>query len=398
MSFFGAARAAQVCHKGRRRLSAIVAIVAVLSVAGFLLSCGGGKQVPQFGQHQNIYVTLPGQGSVLLMQINTITGEITAVAQTPQVGGTSPLGLAELNKSLYVANSGTNTISQFDIATDGSLAQNTPPTQAGAAPHSVIIDPSGKYLLVTNSLSNDVSVFSIDSSSGALTAVPNSPFPIGAGQSGPAEILIPPSGDLAYVSCPGNGTVTAFTFSPSTGQLAQIQGSPYYSGAGASGLATDNAGTHLYVANATAINNPQTTIGNISGYNINQTQGAGYGTLSPITGSPFTSIAGNNPTVLVYATTGNFLFATTAGSNYSVWAFTIDSQTGRLTPTVNSPFSVVAGNLFAVIDNVGGFFYIGSPTGIQGYTYDQNTGQPTVINKSPFSTNGVSPGRMVISP
>ena len=395
MSFLGAARAAQVCHQGRRGLSAIFSIIAV-SVAAFLLSCGGSKSVPKFGQHQNVYVTLPGQGSVLLMQINTITGEITAVAQTPQVAGTSPLGLALSNKSLYVANSAANTVSLFSIAKDGSLSQNTPPTQAGSGPHSVIIDPSGKYLLVTNSLSNDVSVFSIDSSSGALTEVPNSPFPLGTGQSGPGEILIPPSGDLAYVTCSGTGTVTAFTFSSSTGQLALI--STYYSGAGASGLAVDNSGTHLYVANSNAINNPQTSVGNISGYNINQNPGADYGKLSPINGSPFTSIAGNGPTVLVYATTGNFLFATTAGSNYSVWAFTINGTTGQLTSTINSPFSVTAGNLFAIIDNVGGFFYIGSPTGIQGYTYDQNTGEPTVINKSPFSTNGTSPGRIVISP
>ncbi|HTR23357.1 MAG TPA: hypothetical protein VMI10_05190 [Terriglobales bacterium] len=396
MSFLGAARAAQVCQKGRRGLSAIVAIVAVVSVAAFLLSCGGSKPVPKFGQHQNIYVTLPGQGSVLLMQINSITGEITAVAQTPQVGGTSPLGLAQLNKFLYVANSAANTVSLFNIANDGSLSQNTPPTQAGSSPHSAIVDPSGQYLLVTNSVSNDISVYSIDSGSGALTEVPNSPFRVGTGSAGPGEILIPPSGDLVYVTNSGVGTVTAFSFSTSTGQLGLI--STYYSGAGAAGLAVDNTGTHLYVANAIALNNPPTSVGNISAFNIDQTQGADYGKLSPITGSPFTAIAGSGPTVLVYATAGNFLFATTAGSSYSVWAFTVSSKDGSLTPTINSPFSVVSGNLFAIIDNVGGFFYIGSPTGIQGYTYDQNTGQPTVINKSPFSTNGTSPGRMVISP
>ena len=391
MSFLRAAHAALVCKKSLPGTSAVIAVVLL---AAFLLSCSGNKPVPAFGQHQNVYVTLPGQGSVLLMQINSITGEITNIAQTPQVAGTSPNGIALLNKFLYVANSQGNTISLFNIASDGTLSQNSSPTQAGSGPHAVVVDPSGKYLLVTNSFSHDVSVFSIDSGSGALTEVAGSPF---YANTDPSEILIPPSGDLVYVSNPGVGTVTAFTFSSSTGALAPVPGSPYYSGAGASGLAVDSTGTHLYVANSTALNNPPTSVGNISGFNINQTQGATYGTLSPITGSPFTAIAGNGPTALVFAANGNFLFATTAGANYSVWAFSIGSN-GTLTPTINSPFSVTAGNLFALIDSAGGFFYIGSPAGIQGYTYDQNTGQPTVINHSPFSTNGTSPGRMVIAP
>ncbi|MFZ3342805.1 MAG: beta-propeller fold lactonase family protein [Terriglobales bacterium] len=329
------------------------------------------------------------------MQINSLTGAITTAAATPEVVGTSPNGLALLNKFLYVANSQANTISLFNIAGDGTLSQNTTPTPAGGSgPHGAVVDPSGKYLLVTNTFTNNISVFSIDSGSGALTPVAGSPF---YANNGPGEILIAPSGDLVYVTNSGVGTVTGFTFSTSTGVLTSV-GAPYYSGAGASGIAVDNTGTHLYVANTSAINNPPTSVGNISGFNINQTQGASYGTLSPITGSPFTAFAGSGPSALVRSSNGNFLFATTPGGSYSVWAFTIVQPSGMLTPTINSPFSVASGGLFALIDNTGSFFYIGSPTGIQGYTYDQNTGQPTVITGSPYSTNGTSPGKMVVVP
>jgi len=393
MSFLKAARAALVCKK---YLVGWAAVLGVAVWASFLVSCSGDKQVPTFGQHQNAYVTLPGQNSVLFMQINSITGEITSIGQTPQILGNSPKGLALLDKFLYVANSQANTVSLFTIAKDGSLSQNSAPTPAGSGPYQVIVDPSGKYLLVTNSLSNNVSVFSIDSGSGALTEVAGSPF---FANIDPGEILIAPTNDLVYVSNSGVGTVTAFTFSTSTGALTPVPGSPYYSGAGASGLAIDPTGTHLYVANSTAVNNPPTSIGNLSGFNIDLTPGANYGALSAITGSPFVQIAGSEPTALVFSANGTFLFATTPGSVYSVWAFSIDSTTGALTATINSPFSVTAGNLFAIIDSAGGgFFYIGSPSGIQGYTYDQNTGQPTVINHSPFSTGGTAPGRMVISP
>jgi 6-phosphogluconolactonase len=391
MSFSGAARAALVC---KERVLGLSAIIAAMLLGAFLLSCGGNKPVPNFSQRQNAYVTLPSQGSVLLMQINPITGSMITLSQTPQIVGTSPKGLALLNKFLYVANSAANNISLFNIASDGSLSQNTAPTPAGSGPYACVIDPSNKYLLVTNTFSNNISVFSIDSGSGALTEVSGSPF---YANLGPGEIFMPPAGNLVYVTSTSVGTVTGFTFSPSTGALTQIPGSPYYSGTGASGLAVDSTGTFLYVANTSAINNPPTSIGNITGYNISQAQDSSYGSLTPITGSPFTSIAGSGPMALVLSSNGTFLFATTPGGSYSVWAFNI-GQNGALTATINSPFSVSSGGLFALIDSLGGWFYIGSNTGIQGYTYDQNTGQPTVINYSPFSTGGVAPGKMVIVP
>jgi len=399
MSFFGAARAALVGKKCLRpfdsRPSSIagIALLGVALLAAFLLSCSGDKKPPVFGQKQDAYVTLPSVGSVLFVQIDDLTGAITVAAQTPEVVGTSPNGIALLNKFLYVANSQANTISLFTIAKDGTLSQNTTPTQTGGSgPRGLIIDPSGKYLLVTNTFTDNISVFSIDSGSGALTPIANSPF---YANSGPGEILIPPSGDLVYVTNSGVGTVTGFTFSTSTGQLTSV-GPPYYSGAGASGMAVDNTGFYLYVANTSATNNPPTSVGNVSGFNINQTQGPSYGTLTPITGSPFTSIAGSGPTALARSP-NNLLFATTPGDTYSVWVFSIASN-GVLTSTISSPFSVASGGLFALLDNTGSFFYIGSPNGIEGYIPEQNTGQPVVITGSPYSTNGTSPGKMVVVP
>ena len=54
----------------------------------------------------------------------------------------------------------------------------------------------------------------------------------------------------------------------------------------------------------------------------------------------------------------------------------------------NSPFSLTAGGLFALIDPSGNYLYIGSQdaNGVAGYTYDPSTGAPTAITGSPFST------------
>jgi len=372
--------------------------ILILLLAGSLFSCGG-KKIPAFGSGQTAYVTLPSMGSVLQLRIDSLTGAMTPGALTPQVAGTSPFGLALLsNTYLYVGNSTANTISIFSIASDGNLSQNaTPVPSGGSGPHAVVIDPSGKFLLVTNSFSNNIAVFSINTSTGALSQVSGSPF---YANDDPGEILMPASGDLVYITNTGVGTVTAFTFSTSTGALTPVPGSPYYSGPGASGLAVESigSGTYLYVANSSAVNPGSTSVGNISAFSVNTTAGASYGALSPLTGSPFTSVAGSAPAALVIDPNNKFLFATTPGGSYSVWCYLINTANGQLTAALNSPFSVAAGGLFALIDPNGSFFYIGSPSGIQGYTYNQNDGQPSVINNSPFSTDATVPGKMVIVP
>jgi YVTN family beta-propeller protein len=41
----------------------------------------------------------------------------------------------------------------------------------GTVPVSVAVDPAGKFAYVTNSASNDVSIYSIDAATGALTLI-----------------------------------------------------------------------------------------------------------------------------------------------------------------------------------------------------------------------------------
>jgi 6-phosphogluconolactonase len=373
-----------------------VAVVVVFVLAGLSLSCGSSSHSTA-GPNHNAYVTLPSRGSVLLLHINGATGAITLGAETPQVQNTSPTGIALLpsKKFLYAVNSSSfaDSISIFNVASDGTLALSGTPTPAGNGPNDAVIDPSGKYLLVTNNFGGNVSVYSIDVSSGALSEVAGSPFPA---NSNPAEILITPSGKFVYVTNPGIGMVTAFTFS--NGVLTNVPGSPFLSvqGGGAFGLAVDGSEKFLYVANPAA-SNPQpfsSTKGNVSGFNINPSSGA----LTTILGSPFTATNGNGPSAVAVDPSGRFVYATTPGSSFSIWCFAITPTNGQLVAVTNSPFSLTAGGLFALIDPSGNYFYIGSQdaSGIAGYTYDPSTGAPTAITGSPFSTIA-APGKMVLS-
>ena len=393
MSFLRAARAALVGQSGSPRI--LVAVVVVV-LAGLSLSCGKSDLIPTAPNH-SAYVTLPKYGSVLLLQIDGATGAITTGTETPQQQDFTPTGLAlgPSKKFLYAINSFDDTISIFNVAGNGTLALGGSPTPAGSSPNAAVIDPSGKYLLVTNTIfDGTVSVFSIDSSSGALSEV-GLPVPANAY---PTEILFTHSGQFVYVTNPGIGMVTGFSFA--NGVLSPAPGSPVSSGTGAAALAVDGSDRFLYVANPSAINAPpyESTTGNISGFNIDPNTGA----LTPLLGSPFTSTAGSGPIAIAVDPTGSFVYAMTPGSSSSIWCFMITStsgQDGELVAATDSPFSGAAGGLFALFDPSGNFLYIGnqSASGIEGYTYNPSTGAPKAISGSPFSTGGTAPGKMVLS-
>ena len=169
MSFLRAACAARAGQSGLSRILVAVIVVIVVVLAGLLLSCGNSS-FKATAPNQNAYVTLPASGSVLLLHITGATGAITRGAETPITENTSPKGLALLpsKKFLYAINSRADTISIFNVASDGTLTlSGTPGPAGGSGPNAAVIDPTGKFLLVTNKLTFTVSVFSIDPNSGA---------------------------------------------------------------------------------------------------------------------------------------------------------------------------------------------------------------------------------------
>jgi 6-phosphogluconolactonase len=392
MSFRRAARAALGSPSDLPRVPATLAAIVVIAVAGVCFSCSKNNDTGlQPGPNHSAYVTLPQKGSVLLLEINATTGAITLGPETPEVTGTSPTGLAITpnRKFVYAVNSRANTISIFSVAPNGTLTLTSTPTAAGNGADAAVVDPSGSYLLVTNSADSTVSVFSIDSSSGALAQT----GPAVDANLNPTEIVITHSGNFVYVTNPGIGMVTGFSFS--SGTLTPLTTTPVFSGAGASGLAVDGSDRFLYVTNPTATYPEQSSVGSVSGFTID----SGSGALTTMIGSPFTYINTlSGPTAITVDPSGTYVYATAPGSGFAIWCFTITPLTGQLTAVTNSPFSLAAGGLFTLIDPRGNFLYIGtqSGSGIEAYTYNTSTGAPTQISGSPFST-GTPPGKMVLS-
>jgi 6-phosphogluconolactonase len=78
---------------------------------------------------------------------------------------------------LYGSNRGENTIVTFKVGSDGKLTLAGHTTCGGAWPRNFVVDPSGKYLLVGNERSGNISMFTIDKKTG-LPQVPSKDYTI----------------------------------------------------------------------------------------------------------------------------------------------------------------------------------------------------------------------------
>jgi 6-phosphogluconolactonase (cycloisomerase 2 family) len=147
------------------------------------------------------------------------------------------------------------------------------------------VTPSGKFAYVTDG-ANDVSVFAIDATTGALAPAMVGPYVTGQN---PEAVAVDPSGTYLFVanangmSTPGESNVAAFAIDASTGVLTPVPGSPFATDTLSMSIAIDPSGKFVYVANGDPPAN------NISAFAIDPNTG----TLTPVPGSPFA--AGRNP-------------------------------------------------------------------------------------------------------
>ena len=276
----------------------------------------------------------------------------------------------------YVTNAGSDTVSAFSIdATTGAFASVGPPASAHRSPSAIDSTRDKKYLYASNSGSNDVSAFSVDASSGALTAVPGSPF--AAGTSPRAVSVYTASfstsrgghhGFLSYlyVANAGSDNLSAYQIDQSTGVPTPLSPAAYATGSGPSAMAVRADGQFLYIANSGGSND-------ISAFLIDPFSGG----LRPVTGSPFRS--GGNVSALAFGAGEKFLYAANASGSaaaifgYSVEPFSGGTKDGALTSLVGFPYPLPSCT-FIVADRTGTYLYATTGTNLLGYSIDAQTG------------------------
>jgi len=117
-------------------------------------------------------------------------------------------------------------------AATGALSTTTAsPVQVGRDPAGVVMDSSGTYVYVPNTADSTISAFTMDSSSGSLSSIGGSPFPSGGNGSinGPTGITADNISHFVYV-CNASNDVSVFSINASNGALSPIGGSPFPDG------------------------------------------------------------------------------------------------------------------------------------------------------------------------
>jgi 6-phosphogluconolactonase len=232
---------------------------------------------------QVVYVTNADSNNVSAYTIDAADGALTAVLGSPFAAGSGPSAVAvhPSGRFVYVVNSD-NTISAYTVnpgsgalsAVPGSPFRSVSQSFAGA----VAVDPTGKFAYVTNGPSNSVSAYTINTVNGALTAVPGSPFSTTFPSIVSEAVAVHPSGKFIYLAGPRTGnnfSVSVYTIDTGSGALKAVPGSPFPTAQEPVYLTLDPAGKFLYVDTQFGQNN-------FSAYAINTTSGG----LTAIPGLP----------------------------------------------------------------------------------------------------------------
>jgi 6-phosphogluconolactonase (cycloisomerase 2 family) len=316
------------------------------------------------------------------------------------------------------------------------------------------------YLYVTASKNNpgQISVYRVDLQSGALTQIPDSPYPSG-GRNPVAEVTSPNGADL-YVVNHDDNTVVEFAIgtdaklypqhtyqTPGTEPNAiainaagtllfvldtyQATYSDANPGPGAlvvypinsdGSLGTNVAngslpywpvefapttvnvtanGNFVYVANANTNSTATTRQGTMMGFSV----GSG-GVLTPLANpNPGTILtaselayAGVQPSASASEPTSRFLYVTDAASN-ELYAYTIGAN-GTLTALTNGPFATGVFPDGITIDPSGTYIYVANYNSntINAYQIAQSTGSPSALSGATSYTTKTGPMCILVDP
>jgi 6-phosphogluconolactonase (cycloisomerase 2 family) len=343
----------------------------------FLLAgCGGSAPKTVYevglGTPDVVSFTVSSKGALTLAKETSTGGTPTAIAFDPQrrfafvTNSAGPVLAGGVSQ--YTVGGNTLTPNTTMVTTNtGQSTATTPPAPAGVDPVAMVIDAKGAFAFVANQVSNTISVYSIDRSTGVLTEVKgadpahSSPFATAAGPSGLAV-----SGNTLFVANQTARVVSVYTFDATTGVLTA--GAQVPAGVRPTALDVDPTGKFLYVTDAganavlgfsissgaltamtssfpagtapVAVKVYKTTVyvansgsGNVSAFTIGSA-----GALTAVEGSPFA--AGTNPSYVVADSSLKFLFVANQGSN-DISVFGIGSNGGLLQVT-GSPFAAGA--------------------------------------------------------
>jgi 6-phosphogluconolactonase len=285
-----------------------------------------------FDREQRFLYSVHGDGSeVCAYAIERPSGRIRFLNRQPTAGGNSTHLTPDPSNRYIVIGNGPG-VAVFPINPDGSLSPFTDMVpaagevgphrnqiEAGAHPHYVSFDPSGRFLVAPDRGVDRIQVYRLDGSTGKLAANGYAPTRPGAG---PRHLAFHPAKPWAYVCDELDSTVTAYVWDSEHGELKAFQVIPtlpetFMGRNSPAEIQAAPSGRFIYVSNR--------------GHDSIVTFGVdpATGRLAPL---GWESTRGRTPRFFTLDPTGGLLYAANLQS-HDIVAFRIDPATGKPAPT-----------------------------------------------------------------
>ncbi len=266
----------------------------------------------------------------------------TSPTTTEIVQGTASLTVATpVARFAYVTNVNDSSVQVF-ADNSGVLVPTGKFFVGSGGVQEIVFGPNGNAYTVGTDPASTITTWSINPTTGAPIAVLGTAA--GSTGSGNTRIAIDPTGHYLYAVTDATGEVRSFTitqYGANAGQLVQT-GDITISGGAPSDVKISPNSMYLYVVDS---GNDQ-----VVGYDIGTS-----GVLTQMTGTPVTTA--NSPFLAAMDPTGSYLYVPNGGV---VDAYAISATDGTLSPVTGEPFTVTgATNLLgAAVDPADKFLYV----------------------------------------
>ena len=343
------------------RIRLLFAVAIALGPSGILV----GAEAPAPGLERFYIGTY--SGAIRQSTLDLSTGALGASTAAVSIGDPSFLALTPDRKLLYAVNEGGGTVGAFSVnPTNGALKLLNQRSSNGGSPAHVVVDGSGRYVIVANYGGGSVTVFPIltNGQLGAATAHIQHPG------SGPLAhcTTLDASNHFAFVCDKGLDQIRSYLFDPATGTLVTNK-TPFVSVARGSGprhMTFDPQYKRAYVICELS--------STVIGFDYDATNGVltPFQTVSTLQPGGFTSA--NTTAEIVVHPSGKFLYGSNRGKN-TIAVFTVNAGDGTLTPRQQQPTGATPRNF--AIDPTGQYCIVAGQASndIRLYTIDPQNGQ-----------------------
>ena len=275
----------------------------------------------------------PNSGGVSAFSIDRATGKLTFLNEVASRGADPCYIIVDkTGKYVLVANYTGGSVAVFPVLADGKLGEasafvqhtghgTNPERQEGPHAHSIDLSPDNRFAMVDDLGLDELLVYKFDSAKGSLT--PNDPpfAKLDAG-AGPRHFVLRPDGKFAYVVAEMGHTVTVFSNDAASGKLQRCKRSQLCPKTSKAATTTRKS---RCIPPASSCTRQIAARTRIAVYAIDGAKG----TLTQVASVP---TGGKEPRSFEIDPTGTLLFAQNQKSD-NIVVFKIDQKTGNLTPT-----------------------------------------------------------------